>query len=60
MIQLDTTGKTPSESLDELLLLSDPLITAGELALRAMDVPATEHEVRYENGVRKIVPTSGA
>ena len=52
-IVLDTTEKTPQESLDELLLLSEPLITFGELAVRAMDVPAAPYEVRYENGVRK-------
>ena len=55
-IVLDTTDKTPAESLDELLLLSEPLITFGELAVRAMDVPDTDYEVRYENGVRKTVP----
>ena len=55
-IVLDTTDKTPTESLDELLLLSEPLITFGELAVRAMDVPGTEYEVRYENGVRKTIP----
>ena len=38
-IVLDTTDKTPKESLDELLLLSEPLITFGELAIRAMPVP---------------------
>lgn len=55
-IVLDTTEKTPSESLDELLLLSEPLVTFGELAVRAMEVPDADYEVRYENGVRKIVP----
>ena len=55
-IVLDTTDKTPAESLDELLLLSEPLITFGELAVRAMDVPDTDYEVRYENGIRKTVP----
>ncbi|MDE0555572.1 MAG: hypothetical protein OXI24_15225, partial [Candidatus Poribacteria bacterium] len=55
-IVLDTTEKTPSESLDELLLLSEPLVTFGELAVRAMEVPDTDYEVGYENGVRKIVP----
>ena len=54
-IVLDTTDKTPMESLDELLLLSEPLITFGELAVRAMAVPAAAYEVRYENGVRKMV-----
>lgn len=55
-IVLDTTEKTPTESLDELLLLSEPLITFGELAVRAMEVPDTDYQVRYENGVRKIIP----
>ena len=55
-IVLDTTGKTPTESLDELLLLSESLVTFGELAVRAMDVPDTDYQVRYENGVRKIIP----
>ena len=55
-IVLDTTDKTPTESLDELLLLSEPLITFGELAVRAMDVPDTDYQVSYENGVRKIIP----
>lgn len=57
-ITLDTTGKTPQESLDELLLLSEPRITAGELALRALPVPAGEYEVKYEGGVRRTVPKS--
>lgn len=51
-IVLDTTDKTPQESLDELLLLSEPLITAGELAIRAMPVPEGPYDVRYINGVR--------
>lgn len=55
-IVLDTTDKTPSESLDELLLLSEPLITFGELAVRAMDVPTDSYQVRYVNGVRMMRP----
>ena len=55
-IVLDTTDKTPSESLDELLLLSEPLITFGELAIRAMKVPDVPYQVRYEHGVRKMEP----
>lgn len=55
-IELDTTDKTPSESLDELLLLSEPLITFGELAIRMMDVPNVPYQVKYENGVRKVEP----
>ena len=53
-IVLDTTEKSPSESLDELLLLSEPLITFGELAIRMMDVPNVPYNVKYENGVRNI------
>ena len=52
-IDLDTTGKTPAESLDELLLLSEPLVTAGEVAMRALPIPDGEYAVVYENGVRK-------
>ena len=55
-IELDTTDKTPQESLDELLLLSERRITAGELAIRSLPVPEGEYEVRYENGVRRMVP----
>ena len=51
-VVLDTTDKTPQASLDELLLKSEPLITAGELAMRAMPVPDGPYEVRYENGKR--------
>jgi len=58
-VVLDTTGKTPQESLDELLLLSEPLITAGELALRSIPVPEGEYEVQYDNGVRKLIPSGG-
>ena len=53
-IVLDTTDKTPSESLDELLLLSEPLITFGELAIRSIPVPNVPYEVRYERGIRKM------
>ena len=55
-IVVDTTGKTPQESLDDLLTLSEPLITQEELAIRAIPVPEGDYEVRYENGVRKMVP----
>jgi hypothetical protein len=58
-IVLDTTDRTPRESFDELLLRSEPLIGAGELALRALPVPEEECEVRYENGVRRMVPKQG-
>ena len=54
-VLLDTTGKTPQESFDELLGLSEPKVTMGELALRAMAVPEGEYEVVYEHGVRKMV-----
>ena len=54
-IVLDTTGKTPEESFDELLLRSEPMVTMGELAVRAMEVPEGEYEVVYERGMRKMV-----
>ena len=54
-VVLDTTGKTPEKSFDELLLLSEPLVTMGELAMRAMQVPDEDYEVVYENRVRKMV-----
>lgn len=57
-IELDTTDKTPSETFDEFLLLTEPLITVGELALRTVPVPEGEYEVRYESGVRRMVPTT--
>ena len=53
-VVLDTTDKTPQASLDELLLKSEPLITDGELAMRAMPVPDGPYEVSYENGKRVI------
>ena len=56
-VVLDTTGKTPAESFDELLLASEPLVTMGELAVRAMAVPEGEYEVVYERGVRKTIAT---
>ena len=55
-IVLDTTDKTPSESLDELLALTEPHITPGELAIRALPVPEGDYEVKYENGARKMIP----
>jgi hypothetical protein len=57
-ITLDTTDRTPSETLDELLAASEPLITAGEIALRALPLPEGDYEVRYEDGVRRTVPRS--
>ena len=56
LIELDTTDRSPAESLDELLLESEPLITQGELALRSLPVPESEYDVVYENGVRRAVP----
>ena len=53
-IELDTTNKSPTESLDELLKLTEPHITFGELAVRSIDVPEGDYEVSYENGVRKM------
>ena len=58
-IDLDTTDRTPRQSLDELLLKSEPMITPGELAIRTMEVPDGDYEVVYENGVRKTVPVVG-
>ncbi|MBM3263479.1 MAG: hypothetical protein FJY97_08665 [candidate division Zixibacteria bacterium] len=58
-VKLDTTDKTPEQSLDELLLKTESLVTDGEVAMRAMPVPNDEYEVRYENGVRKTIPASG-
>lgn len=55
-IELDTTDKSPTESLDELLKLTEPHITFGELAVRSIDVPKGEYEVSYEKGVRKMNP----
>lgn len=55
-IVMDTTDKTPSESLDELLQLTEPHITFGELAVRSMNVPEASYVVSYENGVRKMTP----
>ena len=57
-VVLDTTGKTPVESFDELLTASEPLVSIGEVALRSLPVPEGETEVRYCNGVRHLVPRS--
>lgn len=56
LIEIDTTDSTPAESLDELLLKSEPMITQGELALRQLPVPDSSYDVVYENGVRRMVP----
>ena len=55
MVVIDTTDKTPEQSLDELLLVTEPLVTYGELALRALPIPDGDYDVRYENGVRKMM-----
>ena len=55
-IVLDTTGKSPQESLDELLEQTEPLITIGELAIRSLPVPDRDYRVEYKNGVRQIIP----
>ena len=54
-VVIDTTDKTPEESLDELLLVTDPLVTFGELALRSLPIPDGDYDVKYENGVRKMI-----
>ena len=54
-VVIDTTDKTPEESLDELLFVTEPLVTFGELALRALPIPDGDYDVRYENGVRKMI-----
>lgn len=56
LIEIDTTESTPQQSLDELLLKSEPLITQGELALRQLPVPDGPYDVVYENGERRMVP----
>ena len=55
-IDLDTTGKTPEASFDKLLLLSEPRITRGELAIRSLPVPTGKYDVRYDRGVRVMTP----
>jgi hypothetical protein len=54
-IDLDTTDKTPQQSLDEVLERSEPLVTAGEAALRAIPVPDGDFTIRYRDGVREMV-----
>ena len=56
-IVIDTTEKTPEESFDEVLLKSEPLVTFGEIAVRAMEVPDQDYEVSYENGIRRMEPS---
>ena len=55
-VDLDTTGKTSAQSLDELLLATEHMITTAELAMRSLAVPDNEYQVRYEGGVRKMIP----
>ncbi len=57
-VVIDTTGKTPEESFDEVLMKSEPLVTFGEIAVRAMEVPDGDYEVIYKNGVR-LMESSG-
>lgn len=57
-IHLDTTDKTPQQSLDELLALSESLVSTAGLAMRSVPVPVTEYDVRYEHSVRKLIPKS--
>ncbi len=56
VVTIDTTGRTPEQSLDEILLKSEPMVTFGELALRALPVPGGRQQVVYRNGVRTLVP----
>ena len=55
-VDLDTTGKTPQQSLDELLLATEGMVTAAELAMRSLPLPEGEYDVRYEGGVRQMIP----
>jgi hypothetical protein len=48
-VVLDTTGKDPSESVDELLLGSEPLITAGEVAIATTNRNAGWISTEYAN-----------
>ncbi len=54
-IVLDTTDKSPQESLDELLEQTEPLITIGELAIRSLPLPDGDYRIEYKNGVRQMV-----
>ena len=56
LVEIDTTDASPQQSLDELLLKSEPHITQGELAIRQLPVPDGPYDVAYENGVRRQVP----
>ena len=60
VVTVDTTGRTPEQSLDEILLKSEPMVTFGELALRALPVPGGKQQVVYRNGVRTLVPAKSA
>ena len=57
-VVINTTGKTPEESFDEVLMKSEPLVTFGEIAVRAMEVPDGDYDVIYKNGVR-LMESSG-
>ena len=52
LVTLDTTNKSPKESLDELLIKTEPLVTDGEMAMRAISVPKNDFKVYYEDGIR--------
>ena len=56
-IDMDTTDKTPQQSLDELLERSEPLVTPGEAALRAMPLPEGDFTIRYRDGIREMAPS---
>ena len=60
VVTIDTTGRTPEQTLDEILLKSEPMVTFGELALRALPVPGGKQQVVYRNGVRTLVPAKSA
>ena len=59
VVTIDTTGRTPEQSFDEILLKSEPMVTFGELALRALPVPGGKQQVVYRHGVRTLVPAAG-
>ena len=40
VVTIDTTGRTPEQSFDEILLKSEPMVTFGELALAPFPSPA--------------------
>ena len=52
-------GSAQLASPVEQELLTEPLVTPGEVALRALPVPEGECEICYENGIRKVVAKEG-